>query len=335
MRRSDKLGLIAVGFTRREALQRSAIAVGSLALCGILPSRGGAASVGSGREVIRDPHFQRGFTALDPKPGKRVSYGVLPGHVRGEKPVWDLAQWSSKHPLQLEPPQPLASRALRYSNSAKAVTLGQPDTDDADLSLRVNASVEYGRRARRDGEPWVHLLLQQDIENPPALADLSAAQLHVEARLKSSKRIDAADYSPSRHAAQFQIFFSVQNLNRQSPGYGQYLWFGIPIYDDRDRFPKAHKAQDAGGTSMFIFTSAGDVFTKQSAHDRQWLVIDKDLLPLMREGLETAWQRGFLKDSRLLADYRIAGMNLGWELPGIFDVELQVRNISLKVTAKA
>jgi hypothetical protein len=80
---------------------------------------------------------------------------------------------------------------------------------------------------------------------------------------------------------------------------------------------------------MFIFTPAGDVFTKQSAHDQQWLVINKDLLPMMCERLGTAWQRGFLKDSRLMADYRIAGMNLGWELPGIFDVELQVRNISL------
>ena len=226
MRRSDELGLVAVGFTRREALQRSAAVVGSLALSGILPSRGEAASVGSGREVIRDPHFQRGVTVLDPKPGKRVPFGVLAGHVRGEKPVWDLAQWSSKHPLQLGPPQPLASKALRYSNSAKAVTLGQPDTEDADLSLRVNGSVEYDRGARRDGEPWVHLLLQQDIENPSALPELSAAQLRVEARLKSSKRIDAADYSPNRHAAQFQIFFSVQNLNRQSPGYGQNLWDG-------------------------------------------------------------------------------------------------------------
>ena len=125
--------------------------------------------------------------------------------------------------------------------------------------------------------------------------------------------------------------FRWQNLNRQSPGYGRYLWFGIPIYDDRSRVPAAFKAQDFGGTSMFIFTPAGDVYTSQSAHDREWVTIDKDLLPLIREGLETAWKRGFLKESQSWADYRIAGMNLGWELPGTFDVELQIRNLSLKV----
>ena len=129
---------------------------------------------------------------------------------------------------------------------------------------------------------------------------------------------------------QFAIF-SVQNLNQQSPGYGKYLWFGIPIYDDRHRVAPSHKAQDTGGTSMFIYTPSGDVFSAQSAHDREWLTIDRDLLPLIREGLEYAWRRNFLNESQALADYRIAGMNIGWEVPGTFDVDLKIRRLSLKV----
>ena len=82
---------------------------------------------------------------------------------------------------------------------------------------------------------------------------------------------------------------------------------------------------------MFIFTPAGSIFTSASAHDGGWLTVDKDILPLMREALETAWARGFLTESRALADYRITGLNLGWEVPGIFDVEMQVRDLSLKV----
>lgn len=330
MSRSEEPQRPAPGLIRREAPQRSAILMAGLVLLGLLSAGGQTPVAGSPRELIRDPHFQRGFIVLDPKPGQRVPYGLLPGLDRNNQPVWDLAQWSSKHPLQLEPPPSLSGGTLCYSNAAKIITIGRPGSNDADLTLTVNASAEYGQRARKDGEPWVHLLVQQQIEQPPALAELSAARMHVEAQLRSSKTIDTPDYSPSRHAAQFQIFFSVQNLNRSSPGFGQYLWFGIPLYDDRDRFPKAHQAQDTGGTSMFIFTPAGDVYTQQSAHDQTWVVIDKDLLPLMREGLELAWQRGFLKDSRALADYRIAGMNLGWELPGLFDVEMQVRNLSLK-----
>jgi hypothetical protein len=285
------------------------------------------------RELIRDPRFQNGFRLIEPTPGKRVPYGLLPGFNQAP-PVWDLDQWSSKFPLEATHREAASGGILRYANAAKAVTLGKAGTEAADLALAVKAAVEYGPRARTAGEPWVHLLAEQPLENPPALGEITAARLHVEARLQRSIKLDTPDYSPARHAAQFQIFFSVQNLNRQSAGYGRYLWFGIPIYDDRARIPPAFKARDFGGTGMFIFTPAGDAYTPQSAHDREWVTLDKDLLPLMREGLETAWQRGFLTESKSLADYRIAGTNLGWELPGTFEVELQVRNLSLKVVKK-
>ncbi len=51
----------------------------------------------------------------------------------------------------------------------------------------------------------------------------------------------------------------------------------------------------------------------------------------MREALETAWARGFLTESRALADYRVISLNLGWEVTGIFDVAMQIRGLSLKV----
>jgi hypothetical protein len=36
--------------------------------------------------------------------------------------------------------------------------------------------------------------------------------------------------------------------------------------------------------------------------------------------------------SRDVADYRVTGIVIGWEVPGIFDVELQLRNLSLRAT---
>ena len=45
---------------------------------------------------------------------------------------------------------------------------------------------------------------------------------------------------------------------------------------------------------------------------------------------ENLCKRGFLEDSNDLADYHISGMNIGWEVPGLFDIEMQVRNLSLK-----
>lgn len=282
-------------------------------------------------ELIRDPHFQQGFILLSPEPGKRVAYGNLAGLASDKQPAWDMAQWSSKFPLTIGSPERIADSAIRYANQAKSIVVAPPGSPDADISLAVNASVEYGTRARKSGEPWIHLLLQQDIESPPALTEIDAATFHIEARLVDTHKVETPDYSPGLHAAQFQVFFSVQNRNRQSAGYGKYLWFGIPLYDDRHEFPLDHKTKDTGGTNMFIFTPAGETYTSRSTHSKKWITVDKDLLPLMREGLELAWTRGFLQESQSLADYRIAGMNIGWEVPGIFDVQLQVRNLSLKV----
>jgi hypothetical protein len=218
-----------------------------------------------------------------------------------------------------------------WRNAAKCVTVGARGTQEADLSLAANASVEYGKRARKPGEPWVHLLVEQSFAEAPSLASLASARLRLKARLLRSKLCRTDDYSPSLHAAQFQMFLTLQNRNRQSSGFGQLVWFGIPLYDDRSRFPKEHKAQDTGGTAMFIFTLGGEVFTDRSAHDQEWISVDKELRPLFIEALGTAWQRGFLRESRDLADYRITTTNIGWELPGIFDVEMQLRDLSLEI----
>ncbi len=286
------------------------------------------------RELIRDPHFQRGFILLEPAPGKKVPYGELRPADSQVTPVWQLSQWSSKHRLEAGAGGRFTNGRLRWANAAKTVTLGEDGNVGADLALGVNAIAEYGARDRRQGEPWVHLLVEQRFEQAPSMADLTTVRLRIEARLLRSDLVKTADYTPGLHAAQFQIFFTLQNTRSDSPGYRRYLWFGVPLYDDRQRFPAAHKSKDTAGTEMFIFTPSGDSFTTQSAHDRQWLAIEKDLLPLMREALETAWQRGFLTESRTMADYRITEMNMGWEVPGRFDVEMQVRNLSLLVTPK-
>lgn len=47
------------------------------------------------RELIRDPQFLHGFRLIEPAPGKRVPYGVIPGLDPSQPPVWDLDLWDS------------------------------------------------------------------------------------------------------------------------------------------------------------------------------------------------------------------------------------------------
>ena len=281
-------------------------------------------------ELIPDNQFHRGFVLYEPKPGAHVRYGEMRGLETNSKPSWALLQWSSKFPFKVEASAQLADGTLIYSNAAKSVVIA-PDY----FSMSLNSAVEYGPVARKGNEPWIHLLVEQQVfARPPKLSEISSAKLHVEAKLVGAQKITVAGYTPDLHAAQFQIFFTVQNLNRKSPGFGDLVWFGVPIYDDRHRIPPAFKEQDWGGTAKFIFTPDGTNYLKTSVQDGGWVVIDRDVLPLMKEALETAWGRGFLSGSKDLADYSIGGMNMGWEVTGHFEVEMRVRGLKMELKRK-
>jgi hypothetical protein len=286
------------------------------------------------RELIGDNHFHCGFTLWKTEPGKHIAYGQLPGITTNTAPVWGLSQWNSRFPLAAADGIRTLGGMVTWSNAAKSVTVAMPESQRADICMAVNMGAEYAPQSRKAGEPWVHLLLEQEWKDPAPLAGMATAKFHIEARLLRARRLPMENYSAGVHAAQFQVYFTVQNRKTGSPGYGDLLWFLVPIYDDRDRFPKAFMEQDFGGTAKFIFTPDGKTFSNSSAHDGGWVVIDKELLPLMREALTTAWARGFLKESKEFKDYYISGVYMGWELPGSFEVEMQVRNLSLKAVQK-
>lgn len=284
-------------------------------------------------ELILDPHFRQGFTVSEPAPGRHVLAGVFRPDPQLPEPVWRIAQWSSRFPLTDFAPQPAPDGSFALANSAKTIRLAPPGHPDADLTLAVNASLEYAGKARRQGDPWVHLLVAQEFSREAWLPQLSALNLHLEARLTKCVRDPAAEYSPSIHAAQVPLFISVQNRNQASAGFGDYYHFGVPLYDNRERMPAGLVAGDAG-TGKLMYVPAAANWTSASAHDGDWVTFEGDLLPELLKGLQAAWERGLLKDSRDLADYRPAGLCVGWEVPGVFDCAFQIRNLSLRAGLK-
>jgi hypothetical protein len=58
--------------------------------------------------------------------------------------------------------------------------------------------------------------------------------------------------------------------------------------------------------------------------------VDCDVRPWLERALETAWDKGNLRDSRDLNDYRVAHINVGWEVPGLNRVAMELRGLSLE-----
>ena len=65
----------------------------------------------------------------------------------------------------------------------------------------------------------------------------------------------------------YWFILPVANRNPKAAGYQECFWFGIPTYDNRDRFVPPYEAQDFDNTKLFIFTPGSDNFTGESTHD--------------------------------------------------------------------
>jgi hypothetical protein len=286
--------------------------------------------------LLDDPRFERGFWVWSPKPGKKVHQGLLQVRATKPPPAWGLAQWHSRFTLAGSRPERLPNGCVRFGDGAKVVSFFPSDAEP-DIAFGLDANTEYQNKSPAKGDPWPHLLAERKLLTHPSVSDLQKLRLQIRYRLTQCEIHRPDGFDPRRHTAQFVFYLTVQNRNRQSPGFGDYYWFGVPLYDTRHRIPKAHKAIDKGSdrkpaTGKFIFNPGGERYTDKSAHDGDWVAIDKNLAPLIREGLATARACGFLRDSRDPADYRLIAMNTGWEVTGPLDVEMQLAGLSLVAT---
>ena len=50
----------------------------------------------------------------------------------------------------------------------------------------------------------------------------------------------------------------------------------------------------------------------------------------MWEGLDEVWRRNYLQQSRDPNLFRLGLISLGWEVTGLFDIEMQVRDLSVE-----
>ncbi len=294
----------------------------------------------SSTQLIADRRFRRGFIALDQD--THLPSGSMPTGFCQGAPIWNIAQWDSLGDLSQSQRQTLPSGSVRWSNDYGRVTVGLLQSADADLALGVWAYQEYGGQYHTPtpDRVWVHLLAEQRISPPgttrpgcPPISSLESLDFNLVARLLQDIPHYQQGYDPDRHAAQFLIYFTVQNLNQLSPGFGDYLWLGITPYDDRYDIVGTFIQGDLGGdmgTGKLIYNLGAQPFISEGlTPSGPEETFSKDILPDVRQALLEAWNRGYLPDSHVLSDYRIGGMNIGWEVPGLNDVEMQVRDLSL------
>lgn len=289
-------------------------------------------------QLFRDRHFREGFNLSNVTPSEGVT-DVLGFGVRDTTPQWRLAQWGTRHslagarPHRLRPGTipSLPGRSTEYANAGKRIVRAP----NGGLWLEVAAENEY-EHPRREGEAWPHLLIEQGWgAQEHHLAELRKLTFTLDVRIdRMINHMSPDDYDPEKlHAAQVTAYFTLVNTVEDSTGFGEMVWFGVPIVDNRHEIPPGWQAEDVGQPSashQFINTVAGTEFWSASIKDGAWHSLRADLIPYMSDAYQTARDRGYLTETDY-DDLHITSFNLGWEVPGTFNAAFQFKHLGARV----
>ena len=292
--------------------------------------------------LFQDPYIKNGVSVLSVDGGesKAIGFGTSVG-----SPSWTFAQWHSRYDLR-------NYESLKYSNKGAAYTLSsygangsdgsyipakilKVDTTNPSIYMELNAELEFDK-PKEDGEGWPHTLLSQDFSsNLVHVSEQKEIKAHMEYNV--TKFVDRMNGQgdAAKHCAQLVWYVTLQNRTPGSEGYGQYVWFGFNLWDNRhsgDVCPE-YAAQDLGkedATQAFIYQPASTVFfdKKRMPTVGEQTKIEFDFLPVAKQAFELAKSRGYLPQTTW-EDIYIGSMNFGWEVTGIYNVGVQIDTVGI------
>jgi hypothetical protein len=301
------------------------------------------ADASHGVELIADNKFQAGFLAKPPcndlaeKGCKEDSRYELKmpeaGRATEVKPVWELGQWGSRSSLPVEGKKQSGGYAWATAEKRLAVY------PDGRIEMAVNGESEF-QGAYRDEQPAKpSLIAGQTIAAPGdysrdtgSIADMKRLEFNVEFRLSYGDQNRKQGYNRDRHALIAPINFTIQNLNTKSEGYGQLVWLQINPYDDRLEMPvmKEDQSMMDPKSSMAIFFVPTASLTRGNTHSGDWVRLHGDILRFARRSIQQSFNKGVLKSGDL-SDYKIGGVNIGYELSGLNVATIEFRGLSLRM----
>lgn len=290
-------------------------------------------------ELISDPSFSTGFNVLGYSPvedGRQIKMKIdYNGTAKpSEKPLWYMAQWWT--------PYNLVDSSYHYEDGkhiyqTKSRTIEANPNDGGYLRFELLGSEEYfGGVRTSSNQPWAHLLIEQTFTTSVKVSELKALNVHLEFTVEKCVDKNGNQYNPSMHAAQYLWYFTLQNRISDQESFeeagknGDFLWFGVPLFDSRFDFinQSAHIDSGAAGTTnKLIYSISSKNYFDEKIIMGKTYTIDIDILPYLKEAFIYAINNNALVNCQF-TNMEVGYMNFGWELPGSFDVASTIRNMS-------
>ena len=294
---------------------------------------------------FKDPDYRRGVDILCASHGveKEFRGNVYFDVDCHEKPWWVGAQHFSRYEIIGTEPA-MKDGLFGYHNDGKVLAVY--DTEDGHRAIRLSVfgKNEYGEETRDDRGNWPHLLIGGEFreETPIYIHNYTSLVYTMSVRiLHCENRMTPETYREADHCAQTTAYLTLQNIDESSPGFGEFIWFGIPIFDSRHRFPDPFRIIDGDpeadaerkATGAVIDVLGGETFLQENyggvnPADGEWATVTVDILPSVRETLAEAQAKGLMRRTTF-EQLGMGSYNIGWEIPGVFDCSMELKNIQL------
>lgn len=263
-----------------------------------------------------------------------------------EPPIWTIAQWSSNFDIMIDGynlnqfdgglvNEIVSNGKLVYGEEVPAKRV-KVDSRDGSIYLESNCQVEY-TQPRVSSDPWVHLLLEQSFGNNGNelvfIKDLKSLYVEANYTIEKFEDIMGDSANPSVHAAQLVWFITIQNRNVNSSGYGRYIWFGIPLWDNRSvgKQTAVYSAHDKG-TDTLIYSMASSDYLKYNGgvipDVNEKAKAKVDILNIVTNAFNNAKDKGYLANTNF-EDLAIGGTNFGFEMPGTYNIGVKIDDLGV------
>ncbi len=297
--------------------------------------------------ALYDPTFENGFTVsayasnLAQVYLGEIHYDQTEAQydaAGGAQPSWVMAQWGCENNIA---PSAIAAKGQDGYWQYKTDTLQfDVNTETGALRMGVDAGEEY-ESPRVDGQEWPHLLIEQGnlASHTPYLSEMDSLVLTIDYTLEKSENLMGDSYNSGLHAAQFQWYVTVQNMNPASPDYGDMIWFGLQMYDNRHEYTPSSLAVDGGkddASGKAIYVVGATLYLPDATKVGVKNGFSYDILPQLQIALRKSQNFDGVEvfQNTSFSDLKITSMNLGWELPGTFDAAVSVEKVGIDYTVK-
>lgn len=259
--------------------------------------------------------------------------GVLALGCKKPDPIWDIACWHSHFNWiregRRDPTALLGDGSQIVRNEGRSIWRSG---DGTEVILEAKGSKEYTHTRRRD-EGWSHLLLEvlwnRVLKNRRiGISDLESLWITMDIKLLYCEN-KTKDYQPDIHAGQFVVYFNIGGAA------GESMWLSLCDMDSRylmDENRRTMESQMDPGTNTFIISPPMDKYINGHLSDGQWHSMSVDLKPVIFEAYQSGKRIGAFKKSSY-SDLYLNSMNLGFELPGSFDMAVKLSNMQLAAKA--